>query len=144
MNIPRLSSLYNCASINKSYDCLSRTNLNLNSLSPTFFLGPASPAKMVANQSARQQKRSRLSDAASEKPARSNEERSKRRRVSGANENQTLQTVKPTDPVKEGSNGAAQTEDAETKPKNPAPWSFSRPVGGRYNNLDPILTDDEA
>ncbi|KAJ5852814.1 hypothetical protein N7534_005357 [Penicillium rubens] len=99
---------------------------------------------MAANQSARQQKRSRLSDAASEKPARSNEERSKRRRVSGANENQTLHTVKPTDLVKEDSNGDVQTQDAETKQKNPAPWSFSRPVGGRYNNLDPILTDDEA
>ncbi|KAJ6147402.1 hypothetical protein N7497_009384 [Penicillium chrysogenum] len=99
---------------------------------------------MAANQSARQQKRSRLSDAASEKPARSNEERSKRRRVSGANENQTLHTVKPTDLVKEDSNGDVQTQDAETKQKNPAPWSFSRPIGGRYNNLDPILTDDEA
>lgn len=99
---------------------------------------------MVANQSARQQKRSRLSDAASEKPPRSNEERSKRRRVSGASENQSLQTVEPTDGVKEGSNGDVQTQDAETKQKSPAPWSFSRPVGGRYNNLDPILTDDEA
>lgn len=99
---------------------------------------------MAANQSARQQKRSRLSDAASEKPARLNEERSKRRRVSGANENQSLQKVEPTDGVKESSNGVVQTQDAETKQKNPAPWSFSRPVGGRYNNLDPILTDDEA
>ncbi|KAJ5969851.1 hypothetical protein N7501_006099 [Penicillium viridicatum] len=99
---------------------------------------------MVANQSARQQKRSRLSDAASEKPARSNEERSKRRRVSGANEDQSPQTVGPTDRVKEGSNGDVQTQDVETKQKSPAPWSFSRPVGGRYNNLDPILTEDEA
>ncbi|KAJ5951775.1 uncharacterized protein N7479_010188 [Penicillium vulpinum] len=98
---------------------------------------------MVANQSARQQKRSRLSDAASEKPARSNEERPKRRRVSGANENQNLQKIKPTDGVKGRSNDV-QTQDAETKQKSPAPWSFSRPVGGRYNNLDPILTDDEA
>lgn len=100
---------------------------------------------MVANQSARQQKRSRLSDAASsEKPTRSNEERSKRRRVSGTNENQSLQIVEPTDNVKEGPNGDVQTQDVETKSKSPAPWSFSRPVGGRYNNLDPILTEDEA
>ncbi|KXG51919.1 uncharacterized protein PGRI_093120 [Penicillium griseofulvum] len=99
---------------------------------------------MAANQSARQQKRSRLSDAASEKPARSNEERSKRRRVSGANESQSQQTVEPTDSVKAVSNDHVQTQDVETKQKGPAPWSFSRPVGGRYNNLDPILTDDEA
>ncbi|CAI7611755.1 unnamed protein product [Penicillium palitans] len=70
---------------------------------------------MVANQSARQQKRSRLSDAASEKPARSNEERSKRRRVSGANENQSLQTVEPTNGVKEHSNGDVQTQDGGYK-----------------------------
>lgn len=70
---------------------------------------------MVANQSARQQKRSRRSDAASEKPARSNEERPKRRRVSGANENQSLQTVEPTDGVKEASNGDVQTQDGVYK-----------------------------
>ncbi|OQE35110.1 hypothetical protein PENCOP_c014G02798 [Penicillium coprophilum] len=99
---------------------------------------------MTANQTARQQKRSRLSDAASDKPARSNGERSKRRRVSGANENQSHQTVESTDGVKEVSNGDVQTQDVEPKQKGPAPWSFSRPVGGRYNNLDPILTDDET
>ncbi|KAJ5782186.1 hypothetical protein N7457_003960 [Penicillium paradoxum] len=99
---------------------------------------------MVANQSARQQKRSRLSDAALEKPARSNEERSKRRRVSAANETQSLQTVEPAEDVKEVSNSDAQTQDVESRQKTPASWSFSRPVGGRYNNLDPILTDDEA
>jgi NET1-associated nuclear protein 1 (U3 small nucleolar RNA-associated protein 17) len=109
------------------------------------FLGPALYAKkMAANQSARQQKRSRLSDAASEKPVRSDEERSKRRRVSGANESQSQQTVEPTDGVKAVSNDHVQTQGVETKQKGPAPWSFSRPVGGRYNNLDPILTDDEA
>ena len=99
---------------------------------------------MVANQSARQQKRSRLSDAASEKLARSNEERPKRRRVSGANENPSPGTVEPSDGVKQGSIGDVQTQDAEITQKSPAPWSFSRPVGGRYNNLNPILTDDEA
>jgi NET1-associated nuclear protein 1 (U3 small nucleolar RNA-associated protein 17) len=99
---------------------------------------------MATNQSARQQKRSRLSDAASEKPARSNEERSKRRRVSGANESQTLQTNDPAEVVKEVSNGDIQTQDDKVKRKSPAPWSFSRPVGGRYNNLDPVLTDNEA
>ncbi|KAG0153061.1 hypothetical protein PDIDSM_2020 [Penicillium digitatum] len=99
---------------------------------------------MAANQSARQQKRSRLSDAASEKSARLNEERSKRRRVSGVYENQSFQTVEPTDGVKEGSNDVVQIQDAETKQKSLAPWSFSRPVGGRYNNLDPILTHNDT
>lgn len=99
---------------------------------------------MPANQSARHQKRSRLSDAASEKSARPNEERSKRRRVSGGNGNPNLKTEEPIDEVKDGSNGNAQTQDVDMVQKSPAPWSFSRPVGGRYNNLDPILTDDEA
>lgn len=35
-------------------------------------------------------------------------------------------------------------ENAEAKQKTPAPWSFSRPIGGRYTNLDPILTQDET
>jgi NET1-associated nuclear protein 1 (U3 small nucleolar RNA-associated protein 17) len=96
---------------------------------------------MAASQSARQQKRSRLSDATSEKPARANDERSKRRRVSGANEqNQPIESTKAVTV----SSSHVQTQDAETKQKNPAPWSFSRPIGGRYTNLDPILTQDET
>jgi NET1-associated nuclear protein 1 (U3 small nucleolar RNA-associated protein 17) len=98
---------------------------------------------MPVNQSARHQKRSRLSDAASEKPARPNEERSKRRRVSGGNGSANLNTEEPIDGAKDASNSNAQTQDVDMQ-KSPAPWSFSRPVGGRYNNLDPILTDDEA
>lgn len=97
---------------------------------------------MAANQSARQQKRSRPSDAA-EKPVRSNDERSKKRRVSGANENQSPQSIKQSKTVTV-SGSEIQTEDAETKQKAPAPWSFSRPIGGRYTNLDPILTEDET
>ncbi|CAG7960721.1 unnamed protein product [Penicillium salamii] len=96
---------------------------------------------MAANQSARQQKRSRPSDAA-EKPARSNDERSKKRRVSGANENQSPQATKQSKAVTVSS-GDVQA-DAEAKQKAPAPWSFSRPIGGRYTNLDPILTEDET
>ncbi|KAJ5312918.1 hypothetical protein PENANT_c018G01177 [Penicillium antarcticum] len=98
---------------------------------------------MPANQSARHQKRSRLSDAASEKSARPSEERSKRRRVSG-NVNANFQTEERIDEAKDGINGNAQTQGVVMLQKSPAPWSFSRPVGGRYNNLDPILTDDEA
>jgi NET1-associated nuclear protein 1 (U3 small nucleolar RNA-associated protein 17) len=97
---------------------------------------------MPANQSARQQKRSRLSDAAFEKPARANDERSKRRRVSGANGNNS-KTTESSKAVTVSSSDV-QTQDAETKQKNPAPWSFSRPIGGRYTNLDPILTQDET
>lgn len=97
---------------------------------------------MAANQSARQQKRSRLSDAA-EKPVRSNDERSKRRRVSGANEKQSSQTTKESKVVTV-SNGDVQSTDVEGKQQTPAPWSFSRPIGGRYTNLDPILTEDET
>ncbi|KAJ5339076.1 hypothetical protein N7452_005804 [Penicillium brevicompactum] len=97
---------------------------------------------MAANQSARQQKRSRPSDAA-EKPVRSNDERSKKRRVSGANESQSPQSIKKSKAVTV-SGSEIQTEDAETKQKAPAPWSFSRPIGGRYTNLDPILTEDET
>lgn len=96
---------------------------------------------MAANQSARQQKRSRPSDAA-EKPARSNDERSKKRRVSGASENQSPQATKQSKAVTVSS-GDVQA-DAEAKQKAPAPWSFSRPIGGRYTNLDPILTEDET
>jgi NET1-associated nuclear protein 1 (U3 small nucleolar RNA-associated protein 17) len=99
---------------------------------------------MPATQSARHQKRSRLSDAASEKSARPSEERSKRRRVSGDNAHLNLKTQEPIDETKDGSSGNAQTQDVDMVQKSPAPWSFSRPVGGRYNNLDPILTDNEA
>lgn len=97
---------------------------------------------MAANQSARQQKRSRPSDAA-EKPVRSNDERSKKRRVSGANETQSPQANKQSKAVTVFSSDI-QTESAEAKQKTPAPWSFSRPIGGRYTNLDPILTEDES
>lgn len=97
---------------------------------------------MAPNQSARQQKRSRLSDAA-EQPVRSNDERSKRRRVQDAAAKDSSQTTHESKAVTVSKDDIL-TENAEAKQKTPAPWSFSRPIGGRYTNLDPILTQDET
>ncbi|KAJ5806940.1 hypothetical protein N7474_010532 [Penicillium riverlandense] len=77
--------------------------------------------------SARKQKRSRLSDAASDKAPTPNGDRVKRRRFS---EN-SISIDKP----------AVQSSD---QPKKAQPWLFARPVGGRYTNLDPLVTPDEA
>ncbi|KAF7712086.1 Uncharacterized protein PECH_004637 [Penicillium ucsense] len=97
---------------------------------------------MAPNQSAKQQKRSRASDVA-EKVSRSVEERTKRRRTSDVTEEQSLVN----------SNGSTGKEVAvardvssqeQKERKKAAPWSFSRPVGGRYRNLDPVMTEDES
>lgn len=134
--------VFNRATICVSHGSLNRIDIIFQNI---FHLSTLiSSAKMPANQSTRQQKRSRLSDAAPERSARSNEERLKRRRVSETNETESLQQIVPANGSKEGSNSHAQMQDVEAKQKSPASWSFSRPVGGRYNNLDPILTDDEA
>lgn len=100
---------------------------------------------MAPNQPARLQKRSRASDVA-ERSSRSGEERSKRRRTSNAHESENLKVAELS-----GSTDAANATEivdgslqATDQSKNPASWSFSSPVGGRYSNLDPILTDDEA
>ncbi|KAJ5096264.1 hypothetical protein NUU61_005620 [Penicillium alfredii] len=86
------------------------------------------------------QKRNRVSDAA-EKP-RSTEDRVKRRRFSETSEAQKIEPVKPVSA--EGvSNSNVQVQDV-SRCSTLAPWSFSRPLAGRYSNLDPILTADEA
>jgi NET1-associated nuclear protein 1 (U3 small nucleolar RNA-associated protein 17) len=86
--------------------------------------------------SARKQKRSRLSDAASDKAPISNEDRVKRRRFS---EN-SVSIDKP--------GGQAQdvpaVQSSDLQPKKTQPWLFARPVGGRYTSLDPLVTPDEA
>lgn len=83
--------------------------------------------------SARKQKRSRLSDAASDKAPTPNEDRVKRRRFS---EN-SVSIDRPGSQVP-----AVQSSDLQ--PKKTQPWVFARPVGGRYANLDPLVTPDEA
>jgi len=90
---------------------------------------------MAGSQSTKHQKRSRGSDAA-EKVSRSGDERAKRRRTSEGNDAQKSHLA-------ESSAGDSPSQDVERR-KGSAPWSFSRPVGGRYSNLDPILTADEA
>lgn len=99
---------------------------------------------MAGNQSNRQQKRSRASDAA-EKVSRP-EEPSKRRRTSEGNEEVQGNEVQGTsEKSSTRPNRKARRAIGEEKRKNaPVPWSFSRPVGGRYSNLDPVVTDDEA
>jgi NET1-associated nuclear protein 1 (U3 small nucleolar RNA-associated protein 17) len=90
---------------------------------------------MAGNQSTKHQKRSRGSDVA-EKVSQSSDDRTKRRRTSEANE-------APKKQLETSSSSDILPQDME-KRKGSAPWSFSRPVGGRYSNLDPILTADEA
>ena len=97
---------------------------------------------MAANQSPRHQKRSRASEAA-EKAARSNDERVKRRRTSEANDDQSSKKVKASNASQEVPSGDVPALDGE-KRKSTSPWSFSRPVGGRYSILDPVMTQDEA
>jgi NET1-associated nuclear protein 1 (U3 small nucleolar RNA-associated protein 17) len=97
---------------------------------------------MAGNQSAKQQKRSRGSDAA-EKVSQSSDDRAKRRRTSEGNDAQTTQLANSSAASPKVSDGEPQSQDIE-KRKGSASWSFSRPVGGRYTNLDPILTEDEA
>lgn len=86
--------------------------------------------------SARKQKRSRLSDAASDKAPTPNEDRVKRRRFS---EN-SVSIDKPSSQAQDVL--AVQSSDIQSKKTRP--WLFDRPVGGRYTNLDPLVTPDEA
>ncbi|KAJ5580135.1 uncharacterized protein N7459_006120 [Penicillium hispanicum] len=88
-------------------------------------------SKTAGNQSARHHKRSRASDAG--------EERTKRRRTSDAHGSHGSEVVNPS-----SSSNADGPSPGADKPRSSAQWSFSRPVGGRYSNLDPILTQDEA
>lgn len=97
---------------------------------------------MATNMSAQQQKRSRASDA-TDKPPRPTQERVKRRRTSDADEAKALKKTKNTSPAPEPSTGDTPSLEVE-KQKSTAPWSFSRPVGGRYSNVNPVMTQDEA
>lgn len=97
---------------------------------------------MAPNQSARHQKRSRASDAA-EKVSRPGEERNKRRRTSDVIDTQSPKKVKASASAENTSSVNAPSQELQER-KSPAPWSFSRPVGGRYSNLDPVMTTDEA
>lgn len=95
---------------------------------------------ITAVKMAGQQKRSRASDA-SEKVPRSSD---KRRRTSDAQE---VQVRGPKKARKSDASTAVEKKAAPEKKvaaSSPVPWSFSRPVGGRYSNLDPLITDDEA
>ncbi|KAJ5778578.1 hypothetical protein N7520_001824 [Penicillium odoratum] len=89
---------------------------------------------------AQHQKRSRASDAA-DKPSRPTEER-KRRRTSDVNA-QSQKKTKESSTALEASVGDAPSLELQ-KHKSRAPWSFSRPVGGRYSNVDTVMTSDEA
>jgi NET1-associated nuclear protein 1 (U3 small nucleolar RNA-associated protein 17) len=97
---------------------------------------------MAPNQSARHQKRSRASDAA-EKVSRPGEERTKRRRTSDVIDVQSPKNPKASSNADATSHGDAPSQELQER-KSSAPWSFSRPVGGRYSNLDPVMTTDEA
>lgn len=97
---------------------------------------------MVVNQSTGHQKRSRASDGA-EKVSRSGDERPKRRRTSHSNDTQNAQPADSSGTPLVISYTDVPSQDVE-KQNGPAPWSFSRPVGGRYSNADPIMTADET
>jgi NET1-associated nuclear protein 1 (U3 small nucleolar RNA-associated protein 17) len=97
---------------------------------------------MAPNQSARHQKRSRASDAA-ENVSRPGEERSKRRRTSDVTDVQSPRKAKASSNAEATSTADAPSQELQER-KSSAPWSFSRPVGGRYSNLDPVMTTDEA
>lgn len=96
----------------------------------------------MANLSERQQKRSRASDAA-EKPPKPTQERSKRRRTSDVNEAKALKKTKNTTPAQDTPTKDTPSLELE-KQKSTTPWSFSRPVGGRYSHVNPVMTKDEA
>lgn len=97
---------------------------------------------MAPTQSARHQKRSRASDVA-EKVSRPGDERTKRRRTSDVIDVQSPKKAKASSNAEATSNGDAPSQELQER-KSSAPWSFSRPVGGRYSNLDPAMTTDEA
>lgn len=91
---------------------------------------------MATDQSNRHQKRSRTNDG-NERVAASGDVRAKRQRTSESNHTQN--------PGPSLSNLSEDFIPQDTeRQRDLAPWSFSQPVGGRYNNADPILTMDEA
>ncbi|KAJ5895483.1 hypothetical protein N7495_007174 [Penicillium taxi] len=91
---------------------------------------------MAPNQSPRHHKRSRANDAV-EKPARP--EHVKRRRYSESKDTPKSPVVKPSTAVQPSS--SKQSQDLE----NREGWSFSSfSAGGRYSNLNPVMTQDEA
>lgn len=90
---------------------------------------------MAANQSVRHQKRSRAKDGL-ENVVLSGDERAKRRRTSDGDGTQNPGTSLNT------LSGEDMAKGAE-KQKGSVAWSFSRPVGGRYSNADPIMTTNE-
>lgn len=96
----------------------------------------------MAKDSNRQQKRSRASDVA-EKVSRPTDAGTKRRRTSESHEDQASATKPSSDAIKKVRKSDVSL-NGEEKRNAPVPWSFSRPVGGRYSNLDPIVTEDEA
>ncbi|CAI7581496.1 unnamed protein product [Penicillium pancosmium] len=96
----------------------------------------------MGKDSDRQQKRSRASDA-TEKVSRPADAGTKRRRTSETNEAQASAIKSSSGAIKKVRKSDASL-NGEEKRNAPAPWSFSRPVGGRYTNLDPIVTEDEA
>ncbi|KAJ5180772.1 hypothetical protein N7492_003982 [Penicillium capsulatum] len=97
---------------------------------------------MAGPQSPRHQKRSRASDAA-EKASRPSDGPVKRRRTSDTKIVPKTKVVNPsTTAGKEVSKMVPPIQ--EVGKQIAAPWSFSRPVCGRYSNLDPIITPDEA
>lgn len=97
---------------------------------------------MAINQSARHQKRSRASDGA-EKVSRLGDERAKRRRTSEGNDSQKAGPADSSSIPINIPGGGELLRDMEQR-KGRASWSFSRPVGGRYSNTDPVMTADEA
>lgn len=97
---------------------------------------------MAINQSARHQKRSRASDGA-EKFSRSGVDRAKRRRTSEGNDTQKAEPAESSSIATNVPDGGELLRDMDQR-KGPVLWSFSRPVGGRYSNMDPVMTADEA
>jgi hypothetical protein len=111
-------------------------------LSITVIPTPNLRVSTMAKDSSRQQKRSRASDAA-EKVSRPSDAGTKRRRTSETHEAQASATKPSSGAIKKVRKSDASLI-GEEKSSASAPWSFSRPVGGRYSNLDPIVTEDEA
>ena len=91
----------------------------------------------------RHQKRSRASDAA-DKPSRLSEERVKRRRTSDVNEAQESSKKTKNSSPSRGTPVSDSSATGLVKRKSTTPWSFSRPVGGRYSSVNPVMTSDEA
>lgn len=69
-------------------------------------------------------------------------DRVKRRRVSQSGD---VPAVRPESLKDSGEAGdvSVQARDSTLAREAPARWTLSRPVAGRYSNLDPIFTADE-